>query len=278
MDKRIITSLLILFLSFFIISSCAGSRDESGDDVLSEDEKQQKELDDIEALLGISTGDEQTQPQETPEKAPAKNEGEEQLNLLDTRDRIDNTQNTAAVPNDERKKLESKITRLEEQLRQKDRTIQDLNAELTVAKDNQQFSPGRSTSSLATVSEVSMGEYEQRYDAARSDFENRNYQSALQLFESMLSASTSHSLSDNAQYWIGECHYALGQYDAAIIDFEKVFTFPNSNKADDAQYKLGLCYARKGDKTKAREELDRLIRNYPKSEYLNQAQALMAKL
>lgn len=276
MDKKILTLMLVFFLSFFILSNCAGSRDDSGEQVLTDDEKQQKELDDIEALLGISTADE---PAAQKQQAPAA-KNEEQLNLLDTRDRIDNSQNDAPVSSEEKKKLESKISRLEEQLRQKDKTIANLNAELTVKDDQRQNRSSNfgSGTPMAAISDVSMGEYEQRYDAARSDFENRNYQSALELFESMLSASSSHSLSDNAQFWIGECHYALGQYDAAIIDFEKVFTFANSNKADDAQYKLGLCYARKGDKVKAREELDRLVRNFPKSEYLNRAQALLAKL
>jgi len=78
---------------------------------------------------------------------------------------------------------------------------------------------------------------------------------------------------DNAQYWIGECHYAMRQYEKAIMDFEKVFTFPKSNKLDDAQFKLGLCYIRKGENQKAREEFQRLLDVYPKSEYLGRAES-----
>ena len=278
MDKRLITITLFVFLSFFILSSCAGSRDEGEESYVSEDDKQQKELDDIEALLGISTTDDKNQSKPAEKKPAANKQNDEQLNLLDTKDRIDSSQ-PATMTSDEQKKLESKVTRLEEQLRQKDRTIEDLNASLMVKEEQLKNRGGnRISTPLSSVGDVSMSDYESRYESARSDFESRNYESALQLFESLLSASSSHSLSDNAQYWIGECHYALRQYDAAIIDFEKVFTFPNSNKLDDAQYKLGLCYVRKGDKVKAREELDRLIRDYPKSEYAGKAQALMAKL
>ena len=171
MDKRTLTLMLVLFLSFFILSNCAGSRDEGGEQGLTEDEKQQKELDDIEALLGISSADEPaTQKKQTP---AAKND--EQLNLLDTRDRIDNSQNETAISSEEKKKLESKINNLQEQLRQKDKTIANLNAELTV-KDDQLQNRGSNFSSgpsMGAVSDVSMGEYEQRYNAARSDFENR---------------------------------------------------------------------------------------------------------
>jgi len=154
-----------------------------------------------------------------------------------------------------------------------------LNEQLTL-KDKElskrQASPAVTTS-VPRVGDVSMEEYQSRYDDARREFESRNYQSAATLFESMLAASSQHSLSDNAQYWIGECHYALRQYDKAIIDFEKVFTFANSNKQDDAQYKLGLCYIRMGDKTKAREELNTLIQRYPNSEYAPKAEKLLAQ-
>ena len=94
----------------------------------------------------------------------------------------------------------------------------------------------------------------------------------------MLGSNTNNKLADNAQYWIGEAYYGKRQYDAAIIAFEKVFTFAKSNKKDDAQLKLGLCYIRKGDKEKAREELNRLLSDYPKSEYAAKAEKILSKL
>ncbi len=276
MDKNIIKLVLIFLFSIVLIISCAGSREE-GDDFLSEDEKQQKELDDIEALLGISSDN--AQQSEKPKDTSQDNDTQqnEKLDLLDTNEMIDNSQ-PAQLSSDEKKKLEKKITRLEKQIKEKDRSIADLNAQVTVQEAELSKRPGSGGGTTAIVSDISMEEYQARYDDARSEFENRSYQSSIQLFESLISASTSHSLSDNAQFWIGECHYALRQYDAAIIDFEKVFTFPNSNKADASQYKLGLCYIRKGDNTKAKEEFDRLIRNYPNSSYASKAESLLSQI
>jgi len=113
---------------------------------------------------------------------------------------------------------------------------------------------------------------------AKLAFENRDYDTCIQYFESLIGSSTNHKLSDNAQYWIGEAYYGKRHYNAAIIAFEKVFTFPRSNKKDDAQLKLGLCYIRKGDKEKAREELNRLLSDYPNSEYVAKAEKLLSKL
>ncbi len=275
MDKNILKSIIIFLFSVIFIAGCAGSREE-GDDFLTDDEKQEKELDDIEALLGISTDNSQ---ENTKEKTTQNNSNQqnEKLDLLDTNEMIDNSQ-PAMLSSAEKKKLEKKISRLEEQVREKDRSIADLNAQVTIqeAELNKRPTSGGGTSSI--VSDISMEEYQARYDDARTEFEARNYESAIQLFESLLSASTSHNLSDNAQFWIGESHYALRQYDAAIIDFEKVFTFPNSNKADASQYKLGLCYIRKGDTKKAREEFDRLIRNYPNSSYSSKAEAKLSQI
>ena len=64
-----------------------------------------------------------------------------------------------------------------------------------------------------------------------------------------------------------------GCHDTAIAAFHKVFTFPKSNKNPDAQFKLGLCYVRKGDSPKAREEFQRLLDLYPNSDYSKRAQS-----
>lgn len=106
-----------------------------------------------------------------------------------------------------------------------------------------------------------------RYDEALGKYHSRNYRAAIDLFDQLLANNPTNSLADNCQYWIGECHYALGDYTKAIAAFEKVFSFNNSNKNDDAQLKLGMCYWRLNDVSRAKEEFERLISHYPDSEY-----------
>ncbi len=93
-----------------------------------------------------------------------------------------------------------------------------------------------------------------------------------------MATDTHHSLADNAQYWIGECYFALGDYRAAILAFEKVFTFKQSNKNDYAQYKLGLCYYKLGDKKRARQEFQNLLDNYPDSPLVEKARKYLMQL
>ena len=56
-----------------------------------------------------------------------------------------------------------------------------------------------------------------------------------------------------------------------------MFTFPGTNKADDAQLKLGLCYVNIGQIDEAKQEFKNLLEFYPKSEYYKRSQEYLQK-
>jgi len=274
---------LIYFLFLFVLSSflfynCAGTKKET-DDSYAAGETQQQDLEDIEALLGITSDidDRKEEPQPKPQNT-------EQLDLLETDEMVgqqDNSMASAALAQQDQKSAgdAQEVTRLKNEIRQKDRAISSLETQVAL-KDSEirQLSSQPAATSFGTVeTDVSAEDYEARYRDARSFFEARKYQKAIEQFEALLASSSSHSLSDNAQYWIGESHFALRQFDTAIIDFEKVLTFARSNKKADAQFKLGYCYLVKGQKEKALDEFDRLKADYPNSTYNSKAERLIAK-
>jgi tol-pal system protein YbgF len=277
-QKAFFIVILIGITSLFLLS-CAGTRGDQEPDYMA-GSSQQDDLDDIEALLGItSTRD----TEETKAQPPPKRRQTEQLNLLEGTESLSKeaTQSTAVA---EQQKYETRIAKLEEELKSKNREINVLKSELSskesqidnLSRQSQMSAPVRGTSTI--VSSIAPEEYEARYQQARNAFESRNYETAIQYFESLLAASTTHSLASNAQYWIGECYYALKQYDAAIIAFEKVLTFPRTNKNIDSQFKIGLCYARKGNKTKAAEEFERLNNNYPGHRFQSRVNDILSRL
>ena len=122
------------------------------------------------------------------------------------------------------------------------------------------------------------GGFAAQYQSALQMYKTRKYSDAIQHFETLLSTDSKNSLSDNCQYWIGECYYSMGNFQQAVMAFEKVFTFSNSNKDDDAQLKIGMCYLKMNDKAKAKSELQKLIDAYPSSEYVSVARRLLASL
>jgi TolA-binding protein len=273
--NRILTLVLMAFFIMSLFQFCASSRKETGA-ATSEEEEKQKELDEIEALLGITSEDKKAD-----EKKPKKDD--EMLGLLKSDDVAMQKEQAAKKP--EPPVSDAEITRLKAQIEKKDLLIADLQAQIRRQGDQiyqlesqKQAASSTTYSSAGAIGDVPPGEYQQRYQQALDQFHGHDYNGALQMFESLLASEANNSLSDNAQYWIGECHYALRQYKQAIVDFEKVFTFPNSNKSDAAQFKLGLSYLRLGDNAKSREEFQRLLDVYPNSEYVGRAKEHLASL
>jgi len=129
-----------------------------------------------------------------------------------------------------------------------------------------------------TTSKLSKEDYRAKYQNAYSEYSKKKYQKAISLFTDIIESNPEGDLSDNAQYWIGESYYGLKNYTRAIVEFEKVFTFKESNKDDDAQLKLGLCYLNLGQRDKAREEFQRLVDFYPDSDYKSKAVEYLRQL
>lgn len=171
---------------------------------------------------------------------------------------------------------QANITALEQQLRQKDAEINQLKSEL-VLKDERIAELEKDRSQIS-VAPMAGGDYAAQYNAALGMYRSGQYQEAISRFQSLLAQSMTNDLSDNCQYWTGECYYDMRNYRQAIVEFEKVFTFPKSNKDPDAQLKLGLCYMNLGDTAKAGEEFNRLITNYPKSSYVARAHVYLSRL
>jgi TolA-binding protein len=67
-------------------------------------------------------------------------------------------------------------------------------------------------------------------------------------------------------------------YQRALIEFEKVFAFVNSNKEDAAQLKIGLCYKQLNQTDNARSAFQRFLMKYPDSEYTELARKFLAEL
>jgi len=182
--------------------------------------------------------------------------------------------------------LEVEIAELEKQAKQKDRILDSLKMEMTesdiqlaaldqvveapttgfVSKDRTTPAP------FLRATTVSNTEYAQLYQSAMDDMYSRQYTQAITKFQDLLKMPDSDNLADNCQYWIGECHYALGNYEAAIAEFEKVFVFDVNNKIDDAQFMIGMSYVRIGEASMAQMELLNLMAFFQNSEYISRAE------
>jgi TolA-binding protein len=116
------------------------------------------------------------------------------------------------------------------------------------------------------------------YDDALQVFDKQKYSEASGFFGRIMVIDSRGPLADNAQYWIGECAYAVEDYTGALEAFKRVFQFAGTEKDDDAQLKLGYCYLRLGDSKSALIEYKRLTVDYPESEYLTRAEEQIRRI
>lgn len=186
--------------------------------------------------------------------------------------------------------LEVQIAELEKQAKQKDRILDSLRLEMQdtdvqlAALDEVVESPTTGyaskdrTAPIYTPPAGSESEYTLAYQDAMNDVYSRNYPQAITKFQDLLKLPDTDHLADNAQYWIGECYYAMGNYEMAIAEFEKVFAFDTNNKIDDAQFMIGMAYVRIGEKSLAQTELLNLLSFFQNSEYIGRAEDKMSEL
>lgn len=162
---------------------------------------------------------------------------------------------------------------------QQDR-IQNLNLMLSTVEEDRKFNQ----EILESVKQSEAFPKEEQIEPAVSDAEFRNhYNEALNLyfdhdfiesidiFTQLLNISKTHALSDNCQYWLGECYYSLEDYPQAIAEFRKVAPLGDRNKADAALFKIGMSYLKVGDKRAAKAAFRELEQQYPESDLLSRA-------
>ena len=125
---------------------------------------------------------------------------------------------------------------------------------------------------------ISPAEYQRRYIEALSYYQNGDYKQAITGFSELVMEDPSNELADNSQYWLAECYYSTKNYKRAALEFEKVFTFPGTDKDDDSQLKLALAYQSLGNLVKAREEYQRMVDYFPSSEYYSRAKESLKQL
>lgn len=115
--------------------------------------------------------------------------------------------------------------------------------------------------------------------AVRSDEATAEYKAAVELvrggshadavaaLRAFLAKYPRHDYADNAQYWLGEAHYAQQDYPRALVEFRNVIeTYPRGNKVPDALLKVGYCYQALGQTEKSRAVLEQVVNLYPKTE------------
>jgi len=182
------------------------------------------------------------------------------------------------------KDLEGRIARLDNDLKNQGALLKTREEELKIIRETLKIALG-SKEAAASVEGAGPSEFARErlageseavkkdYDEAWKLLERKDYRAAISRFKEFIKKNPQSEYADNAQYWIGESHYALREFDQAILEFDVVRRkYPKGDKVPAALLKQGFAFAELGDKVDARLILQELMDRFPQSQ-----EAAMAK-
>lgn len=114
------------------------------------------------------------------------------------------------------------------------------------------------------------------YDTSMASFKEGKYEDAMKGFQALIKKYPNSDRADNAQFWIGECYMGIKQYEKAILAYQEVIKkYPKGNKVPSAMLRQAIAFLEIKDKTSTRLLLKKIINKYPKS---SEAQIAKKKL
>jgi tol-pal system protein YbgF len=152
--------------------------------------------------------------------------------------------------------------------------VLDTNNEELISEDNmsnEEMLVIETTSDIGNGSKIDSGEKfidpqnaDKIYRDAFKLLKESQYEQALVAFKNFLKDYPNNSLSNNAQYWIGEANYVMQNYEIAINEYQALLnTYPDSQKTSHALLKIGYSYVELGNIAEAKKTLKEVIRQYP---------------
>jgi len=98
----------------------------------------------------------------------------------------------------------------------------------------------------------------------------KKFEAAIASFSEYIKKYPTTALVENCLYWIGECYYAMEDYDKAKSYFSQTRErYPAGNKAGDAKIKYEMCQRKTGEKVKTPQELayESIYQDYKDTNY-----------
>jgi len=197
------------------------------------------------------------------------------VEILDLKSAITIHQNEIQNLQAEIEAIESRNDSLADSLDAKEGEIKQLKEIIKILKEDKKLSQEVVKSIRATQVEedsgqhslypISDSQFRALYTQALNCYFGRNYQCSIDTFTYLLSLTTDHPLSDNCQYWLGECYYSLEDYEQAIAIFKSVPGMGDQNKAAAALFKIGMSHLKMGNDRQAGQAFERLEAEYPQS-------------
>jgi tol-pal system protein YbgF len=102
------------------------------------------------------------------------------------------------------------------------------------------------------------------YMQAEADYAAGQFSLAISGFEQLIQTFPQSEKADDAQYYIGDAQYALSKFEEAVAAYNAVLqSYPRGDQAHMAAYKRGLAQERLGQLEAARASYEQAMKVYP---------------
>jgi TolA-binding protein len=101
---------------------------------------------------------------------------------------------------------------------------------------------------------------------------------AINSFEAVITHDPQGSEAAPAHYWIGECHFATGEYGKAVEAFQACLAFPANSKREAALLMSGLTHIKLKQNELAQAQFEQLLEEFPDGDYEQLARNYMRNL
>jgi tol-pal system protein YbgF len=173
--------------------------------------------------------------------------------------------------------LQGNIDVLNHKLQLLDQHVNELNAaaqaQAAVNPDNTPGAPPGSESAPTAAtpadtaqppSQADPAQQQAAYNSAFQLLREGEYAAAITAMQQLLQDYPDGRYGANAQYWIGEAHYAEQRYEPALQAFRQVIRdYPDSAKSPDAMLKIGIILAEQGNNDDAQQIFRELQQRFP---------------
>jgi tol-pal system protein YbgF len=163
--------------------------------------------------------------------------------------------------------LESRLAKLEEDAKAQAQLLMSREDELRQLREAAQAAEQRAVA-YDGFSDIALGETEgikKDYENAWRSFERKDYPVAATRFREFVKKNPKSRLAASAQFWLGESHFALKEFEKAIVAYDEVRRYPHTDKVAAALLRQGLAFAELGERVNARLVLQELIEKFPQS-------------
>ena len=124
--------------------------------------------------------------------------------------------------------------------------------------------PGVAAKSDDKQLQPNVAEEQQIYQTAYDLIKSKKYNEAIAALQKMLQKYPTGQFAANAHYWLGELYGLLGKNDQSAKEFGIIVkNYPNSPKVSDAQLKLGMIYMAQSKWVDAKLALKKVINRFP---------------